>query len=90
MHLTFSDGSHGTVDLTSWFGDHGGRSLPSAIPRSSSPKIDFSHLAPAERIELMGALWDSLEPVGKRAERRSSLARVLTDPPSKDPPPCAR
>ena len=24
VHLTFSDGSQGTVDLTSWFGDHGG------------------------------------------------------------------
>jgi putative addiction module component (TIGR02574 family) len=28
----------------------------------ASPKIDFSHLTPAERIELIEALWDSLEP----------------------------
>lgn len=26
------------------------------------PIIDFSHLTPAERIELAEALWDSLEP----------------------------
>jgi putative addiction module component (TIGR02574 family) len=28
----------------------------------STPIIDFSHLSPAERIELAEQLWDSLEP----------------------------
>jgi putative addiction module component (TIGR02574 family) len=28
----------------------------------ASHKIDFSHLTPAERIELIEALWDSLDP----------------------------
>ena len=28
----------------------------------TSQKIDFSHLTPAERIELIEALWDSLDP----------------------------
>ncbi|HEX8429692.1 MAG TPA: addiction module protein [Longimicrobium sp.] len=28
----------------------------------SNPIIDFSHLTPAERIELAEQLWDSLEP----------------------------
>ena len=28
----------------------------------STPIIDFSHLTPAERIELAEQLWDSLEP----------------------------
>lgn len=28
----------------------------------ASRKVDFSHLTPAERIELIEALWDSLEP----------------------------
>lgn len=28
----------------------------------AQPIIDFSHLTPAERIELAGQLWDSLEP----------------------------
>jgi putative addiction module component (TIGR02574 family) len=28
----------------------------------ASRKIDFSHLTPAERIELIEALWDSLDP----------------------------
>ncbi len=44
----------------------------------ASPKIDFSHLTPAERIELIEALWDSLEP-GQAApmtpELKDELAR---------------
>ena len=33
------------------------------------PRIyDFSHLSPAERIELAGQLWDSLEPESSAAD----------------------
>jgi putative addiction module component (TIGR02574 family) len=28
----------------------------------ANPKIDFSHLSPAERLELISELWDSLDP----------------------------
>ncbi len=27
----------------------------------ANPKIDFSHLSPTERLELIGDIWDSLE-----------------------------
>ena len=27
----------------------------------ASPTIDFSHLSPSERLELIGELWDSLD-----------------------------
>jgi len=27
----------------------------------ANPKIDFSHLTPDERLELIGELWDSLD-----------------------------
>ena len=27
----------------------------------AGPKIDFSHLTPAERLDLIGELWDSLD-----------------------------
>lgn len=42
----------------------------------ASPKIDFSHLTPAERIELIEALWDSLEP-GQAAPVTPELADEL-------------
>lgn len=42
----------------------------------ASPKIDFSHLTPAERIELIEALWDSLEP-GQAAPLTPKLAAEL-------------
>lgn len=42
----------------------------------ASPKIDFSHLTPAERIELIEALWDSLEP-GEAAPITPELANEL-------------
>lgn len=41
-----------------------------------SPKIDFSHLTAAERIELIEALWDSLEP-DKAAPITPELAEEL-------------
>jgi putative addiction module component (TIGR02574 family) len=46
-------------------------------------KIDFSHLSPTERIELIEALWDSLDPdeaapitpeLARELERRSAEA----------------
>ena len=46
-------------------------------------KIDFSHLSPSERIELIEALWDSLDPadaapitpeLAEELERRSAEA----------------
>jgi len=42
----------------------------------ASPKIDFSHLTPAERIDLIEALWDSLEP-GQAAPITPELANEL-------------
>jgi putative addiction module component (TIGR02574 family) len=42
----------------------------------ASRKIDFSHLTPAERIELIEALWDSLEP-GQAAPITPELATEL-------------
>jgi putative addiction module component (TIGR02574 family) len=27
-----------------------------------TPPVDFSHLSPAERLDLIGELWDSLDP----------------------------
>ena len=50
----------------------------------SSPIFDFSHLTPAERIELIEALWDSLEPdqapispeLAEELERRSAAAEA--------------
>jgi putative addiction module component (TIGR02574 family) len=43
----------------------------------ASPILDFSHLTPAERIELAEQLWDSLEPraVGPTAEQAAELRR---------------
>ena len=49
------------------------------------PKIDFSHLTPAERIELIEALWDSLGPeqaapitpeLATELDRRSAEAKA--------------
>jgi len=49
----------------------------------ASRKIDFSHLTPDERIDLIEALWDSLEPhqaapitpeLAEELERRSANA----------------
>jgi putative addiction module component (TIGR02574 family) len=42
----------------------------------ASRKIDFTHLTPAERIELIEALWDSLEP-GQAAPITPGLANEL-------------
>jgi len=48
-------------------------------------KIDFSHLSPTERIELIEALWDSLDPdeaapitpeLAQELERRSADAEA--------------
>ena len=48
-------------------------------------KFDISHLSPAERIELLEALWDSLEPdeaapvspeLAEELERRSADAEA--------------
>jgi putative addiction module component (TIGR02574 family) len=43
----------------------------------ASPILDFSHLSPAERIELAEQLWDSLDPqaVGPTAEQAVELRR---------------
>jgi putative addiction module component (TIGR02574 family) len=38
-------------------------------------KIDFSHLTPAERLALIGALWDSLEPPPESPELLAELER---------------
>ncbi|MGH7628406.1 MAG: addiction module protein [Gemmatimonadales bacterium] len=49
----------------------------------ANPKFDFSHLSPAERLELISELWDSLEPaeaapispeLGAELDRRSAEA----------------
>jgi len=32
------------------------------IPSMATPIFDFSHLTPAERIELAEQLWDSIDP----------------------------
>ena len=53
------------------------------VPGDRAPQIavmdpriyDFSHLSPAERIELAGQLWDSLEPESSAADE--ALARDL-------------
>lgn len=51
----------------------------------ANPKIDFSHLSPVERIELIEALWDSLDPaeaapitpeLAEELERRSAKAEA--------------
>lgn len=51
----------------------------------ANPKIDFSHLSPVERIELIEALWDSLDPadaapitpeLAEELERRSEEAEA--------------
>jgi putative addiction module component (TIGR02574 family) len=43
----------------------------------SAPNFDFSHLTPAERIELAEQLWDSLpeDAVGPSAEQIAELRR---------------
>jgi len=50
----------------------------------TAPIFDFSHLTPAERIELAEQLWDSLEPqsvelapdqVAELRRRRAALAK---------------
>jgi putative addiction module component (TIGR02574 family) len=43
----------------------------------ASPIFDFSHLTPAERIELAEQLWDSLEPqaLEPTAEQAAELRR---------------
>ena len=38
-------------------------------------KIDFSHLTPAERLDLISALWDSLEPPPESPELLAELER---------------
>jgi putative addiction module component (TIGR02574 family) len=49
------------------------------------PLFDFSHLSPAERIELAERLWDSLEPAAaplsetQAAELRHRRATLDTD-----------
>jgi len=40
-----------------------------------SPKIDFSHLTPAERLKLIGDLWDSLDPPPESPELLAELER---------------
>ena len=51
----------------------------------AKPKIDISHLSPSERIELIEALWDSLDPaeaapitpeLAEELERRSAEAEA--------------
>jgi putative addiction module component (TIGR02574 family) len=46
--------------------------------------IDFSHLTPAQRLDLIGALWDSLEPPPESPELLAELERrsaeAATDP----------
>jgi len=34
------------------------------IGNMSAPLVDFSHLTPDQRLELIGELWDSLDPTG--------------------------
>ena len=43
----------------------------------SAPKIDFSHLSPAERLQLVEELWDSLTPeeIPITAEQARELRR---------------
>src|ERR1017187_5435328 len=50
---------------------------PLDIPSMATPIFDFSHLSPAERIELAEQLWDSLEPdaVPVSAEQAAELRR---------------
>ena len=51
----------------------------------TNPHFDFSHLSPAERIELAQDLWDSLEPAELEAalplsdEQKAELDRRLED-----------
>ena len=51
----------------------------------AQPLIDFSHLSPAERIELAEQLWDSVEPTAveptaaQLAELRRRRAELATD-----------
>ena len=49
-----------------------------------APILDFSHLSPAERIELAEQLWDSVEPSGAvdgalAAELRRRRAELAAD-----------
>ncbi len=54
----------------------------------SAPIFDFSHLTPAERIELAEQLWDSLEPAALQISsaqedelrRRRQELREASDP----------
>ena len=51
----------------------------------AQPLIDFSHLSPAERIELAEQLWDSVEPTAvapteaQLAELRRRRAELAAD-----------
>lgn len=45
------------------------------IEAMADTKIDFSHLTPAERLDLIGALWDSLEPPPESPELLAELER---------------
>lgn len=47
----------------------------------ASPKIDFSHPSPRERLELIGELWDSLddESLEVTPELAAELDRRLED-----------
>lgn len=55
------------------------------ISAMAHPLFDFSHLSPAERIELPEQLWDSLEPSAaaltdeQAAELRQRRAALETD-----------
>lgn len=58
------------------------RALPrvpavSHIGSMGTPNIDFSHLSPAERLQLVEELWDSLTPdeIPITAEQARELAR---------------
>jgi putative addiction module component (TIGR02574 family) len=61
------------------------------LVRMSAPIFDFSHLSPAERIELAEQLWDSIEPGGvtltpsQVAELRQRRAALATDGDPGDP-----
>ncbi|MFN8646237.1 MAG: addiction module protein [Gemmatimonadales bacterium] len=46
----------------------------------SRPRIDFSQLTPEQRLDLIGQLWDSLDPAPEPgAEQRAELERRSHD-----------
>lgn len=49
--------------------------LPAQIGPMPDTKVDFSHLTPAERLDLIGALWDSLEPPPESPQLLAELER---------------